>query len=708
MNVKYRIFLPLLIVFSFAVSVSAQTKILRTPDERFANLYEYNFKPHYTEIEKGLRMHYVEEGKKGAPVVVLLHGQPSWSYLYRKMIPVLAKENRVIAPDMIGYGRSDKLAASADYSYANHVAWMTKFFEKQKLKNATLVVHDWGGLIGLRIVAAHPEWFSRLVVLNTSFNTGIEYEQFTDRYREGMKRWMDHLATAKNIKFAPAVQANVLRTLSPEELSAYDAPYPDDSYTQGARTMTSLIPLRPTDAGVTENLGAEKILREWKKPVFIAFSEDSERVHPKQHQRFTDLFPKNSIWADVSVPGSKHFLQEDKGAEVAAMINDFVAGRKPSPGAQAVIYQPAKMEQNGAAKSGALRPGNPQAHGIKDSDLDALREMLKKGVPAATARRMSPAAEAGQDDARLPGGGAASGASMLIAHKGEIVFQEAYGNLQIDKPAFIASSTKPITATTVLTVVDEGKLNLDDKISKYLPEFKGTKVENATVRQLLSHTSGIKGNYPGGRPKTGTLAEFSRGIAQNGTLVEPGEFNYSGVGMDIAARIAEVATGKTFEELLRIRILEPLGMKNTKFRLAADPASVKPGEGRYISGGGGLDTTLSDIAAFYQMQINGGTYNGKRILSEKMIAEMHRKQSTPTGNANVYGEGYGLGFALNRLDKNSIPQTYGHSGALGTAAWADTDRDLVVIVFTQVQLARAAPLINEVRNKAREMFASKN
>jgi haloalkane dehalogenase len=675
---------------------------------RFANLPEYNFKPHYSEIEKGLRMHYVEEGKKGAPTIILLHGQPSWSYLYRKMIPVLAKENRVIAPDMIGYGRSDKLGASADYSYDNHVAWMTKFFEKQKLKNATLVVHDWGGLIGLRILAARPEWFSRLVVLNTSFNTGIEYEQFTDRYREGMKRWMDYLATAKDIKFAPAVQANVLRKLSPEELSAYDAPYPDDSYTQGARTMTSLIPLRPTDAGVTENIEAEKILRQWKKPVFIAFSEDSERVHPKQHQRFSDLFANSQVWADISVPGSKHFLQEDKGAEIAAMINDFVAGRKPSPGVQAMAFQTAKIEQNGAATSGALRPGNPRAHGIKDADLDTLRETLKKGVPPAAARRMSPAAQAGQDDARFPDANSASGASLLIVHRGEIVFHEAYGNLQIDKPAFIASSTKPITATTVLTVVDEGKLSLDDKISKYLPEFKGTIVENATVRQLLSHTSGIKGNYPGGRPKTGTLAEFARGIAKNGTLIEPGEFNYSGVGMDIAARIAEVATGKTFEELLRTRILEPLGMKNTKFRLAADPASVKPSEGRYVSGGGGLDTTLSDIAAFYQMQLNRGTYNGKLILSEKLIAEMQRKQATSTGNANVYGEGYGLGFALNRFDKNGVPQTYGHPGAYGTAAWVDADRDLAVIVFTQVPLARSAPLINEVRNKAREMFAPKN
>lgn len=315
----------------FAVSVSAQMKILQTPDERFANLPDYNFKPNYVEVAKGLRMHYVDEGKKDAPVIVLLHGQPSWSYLYRKMIPVLAKENRVIAPDMVGFGRSDKLGAREDYTYARHVEWMTAFFEKMKFKKVTLVVHDWGGLIGLRVLANHPDWFSKLVVLNTSFNIGEDYAGFTDRYKEGLKRWEDYLATAKDIKFAGAVQANVLRQLSPAELAAYDAPFGDDALSQGAREMTFLIPLKPDRPGIAENIAAEKILREWKKPVFIAFSEDSERVHPKQLGRFRDIFARSQMWAEVSVPGSKHFLQEDKGAELAVLINAFAAGKKYSP-----------------------------------------------------------------------------------------------------------------------------------------------------------------------------------------------------------------------------------------------------------------------------------------------------------------------------------------------------------------------------------------
>jgi len=653
----------------FGIYVSAQTKILRTPDERFANLPEYNFKPQYAEIEKGLRMHYVEEGKKDNPTIVLLHGQPSWSYLYRKMIPVLAKENRVIAPDMIGYGRSDKLGARTDYTYARHVEWMTKFFEKMKLKNATLVVHDWGGLIGLRVLANHPEWFSRLVVLNTSFNIGEDYAGFTDRYKEGLQRWEDYLATTKDIKFGAAVQANVLRQLTPAETAAYDAPYGDDALSQGAREMTFLIPLKPGRPGIEENIVAEKKLRQWKKPVFIAFSEDSERVHPKQLQRFKDIFANSALWAVVSVPGSKHFLQEDKGPEVAQMINDFVANRKPPTG------------MNGE-NTPALRTGDPAKHGITPANLAALRETLKKGV----------------DD------GIAPGTSLLVAHKGEIIFKEAFGDLQTDKPAYIASNTKSIVAAAVLTIVDEGKLNLDDKISKYLPEFKGTKVENATVRQLLSHTSGIKGNYPGGRPTTGSLAEFSRVISQKGTLVEPGEFFYSGVGIDIAARVAEAASGKTFEDLLKTRILHPLGMKNTTFRLAADPATVKAGEGRYVSGGGGLDSTLDDLAVFFQMHLNGGTYDGKRILSERLIKEMRGKQSVPTGSQFVFGNAYGLGFALNRMQPDGSPLTFGHSGAFGTMAWVDVDRDLVVIAFTQVALAKAAPFIGGIQTKLREII----
>ncbi len=682
MSSKKNLLLAIGIIFLLSAFVPAQQgKILRTPDERFANLSDYKFKPHYIEIEKGLRMHYVDEGKKDAPTVVLLHGQPSWSYLYRKMIPILAKDNHVIAPDMIGFGRSDKFASRSDYTYAQHVEWMTKFFEKMKFKNVTLVVHDWGGLIGLRVLADHPEWFSKLVVLNTSFNIGEDYADFTDRYKEGLARWENTLATTKDIKLGPAVQANVLRQLTQAELDAYDAPYGDDALTQGAREMTFLIPLKPGRPGIAENIAAEKILRKWRKPVFICFSEDSERVHPKQLERFKDIFADSSIWAVASVPGTKHFLQEDKGPEVARMIDDFIAGRTPP--AKAGDAKTPEILSVQTSNSGGLRMGDPLKHGLTAANIEDLRKTLKKGV----------------DDATVPG------ASLLVAHKGEIIFKEAFGNLEVDKPVFLASNTKSIAAAAVLTVVDDGKLNLDDKISKFLPEFKGTRVENATVRQLLSHTSGIKGAYPGGRPTTGSLADFSRMIAAKGNLVAPGEFFYSGVGMDIAARVAEAASGRAFEDLLQARIYKPLGMKNTSFRLAAEPKSVKAGEGRYISAGGGLDSTLDDLAAFFQMLANGGTYNGTRILTEKVVKEMRTKQTKSAGSEFVFGEGYGLGLALNRIEPNGLALTYGHSGAFGTRAWIDVDRDMVAIEFTQVQLKDSGAFLSSLQTKLREIIS---
>jgi pimeloyl-ACP methyl ester carboxylesterase len=319
------ILLFLLVLVGSLHAYAQEMRILRTPEERFANLPGYAFAPHYVEVERGLRMHYVDEGARDAAPVLLLHGQPSWSYLYRKMIPVLVKAGqRVIAPDLIGYGRSDKPAATSDYSYAKHVAWLTTLVEKLELNHTTMVVHDWGGLLGLRVLTAQPQRFARLVVLNTSLNTGGEWETFTPQYRTGYENWRNYLLTTKNLKFAPVIQRQSATQLTPEIAAAYDAPYPDDSFTQGARMMTSLIPVKPDMPGVAENLKAEAALKQWKKPVLLAFSEDSERVHPGQHKRFRELFPQDAIWRDVTVVGTKHFLQEDKGEELAALVNEFI------------------------------------------------------------------------------------------------------------------------------------------------------------------------------------------------------------------------------------------------------------------------------------------------------------------------------------------------------------------------------------------------
>jgi CubicO group peptidase (beta-lactamase class C family) len=327
----------------------------------------------------------------------------------------------------------------------------------------------------------------------------------------------------------------------------------------------------------------------------------------------------------------------------------------------------------------------------KTPDYSSLRALLQQAV----------------NDGELPG------VAVRLVHQGNVVFEEAFGNLTTASVVRMASDTKPVAATTVLTVVEEGKLALDDPITKYVPEFQGTKVETATIRQLLSHTGGILGVYPGGRPTSGTLAEFARKIAREGTLVEPGTFHYSGVSIDIACRAAEAAAGRPFEDLMRSRLLEPLGMTQTRFTMAVDPASVpvdaaQRGEGRYVSGGGGLSSTLADYAAFYQMHLNGGTFQSRRILKAETAALMRTPQPNAvnpryaeSGSQSPWGPDYGLGFYLTRKDDSGRPRTFHHGGALGTMAWADTDLNLVGVFLSQVPLAKARPLIERVQAQAR-------
>lgn len=307
-------------------------------------------------------------------------------------------------------------------------------------------------------------------------------------------------------------------------------------------------------------------------------------------------------------------------------------------------------------------------------DLAPVRELIQKAVKDGEAR----------------------GVSLLVMHRGKLLFREGFGNLKADDAARIASSTKPTTATALMVLVDRGKVGLDDPLTKYLPEFKGTACDRALVRHLLCHTAGVSGRYPGGRPTKGSLADFSKLVAAKGTLSTPGRFSYSGVGMDLAARVCEVAAAKPYEKHFQEAVLAPLGMKNTRFTMAADRASVKEGEGRWVSGGGGLSSTLDDLAAFYRMHLDGGTYNGKRVLSEKSARLMHTRQSTNPRRTG-FGSDYGLGFYLDRDGK-----TISHGGALGTMAWADKDRQLVAVMFVPGVLFRAAPLIRKVQAKLRE------
>jgi haloalkane dehalogenase len=296
-------------------------EILRTPDERFNKLPDFDFAPIYAEIA-GLRVRYVEEGPPTAAPVLMLHGEPSWSYLYRKMIPIItAAGHRAVAPDLAGFGRSDKPARREDYTYQFHVDLMTGLIESLDLREITLVGQDWGGLIGLRIAAEHPDRFARIVVANTGLPTG-------DRpITEGFMRWREYSQTVENFHAGGIVKGGCVNDPPPEVIAAYDAPFPDDSYKAGARQFPLLVPIRPDDPASEANRRAWEVLRRWEKPLLTAFS-DSDPVTRGGERVFQKLVPGAQGQPHVTITGAGHFLQEDKGAELAQIIVDFIRRTK--------------------------------------------------------------------------------------------------------------------------------------------------------------------------------------------------------------------------------------------------------------------------------------------------------------------------------------------------------------------------------------------
>jgi len=293
-------------------------KVLRTPDERFEGLKDYAFAPHYQTVGDGLRLAYVDEGPRDAAPVLLMHGEPSWSYLYRHMIPGLSGKHRVLAPDLIGFGRSDKLADKADYSYEKHVAWMSDWLTALDLKHITLFCQDWGGLIGLRLVAAFPERFARVIVANTGLPTG-------SGMGEGFKRWLEISQSMPQFPAGAFVNMGSGRTLSDEEIAAYDAPYPDESYKVMARIFPTFVPITPEHASVAENIAAWKVLEAFDKPFLTAFS-DGDPVTGGGERAFQERVPGAKGQPHVIIEGGGHFLQEDKPAELADLIDRFIAG----------------------------------------------------------------------------------------------------------------------------------------------------------------------------------------------------------------------------------------------------------------------------------------------------------------------------------------------------------------------------------------------
>jgi haloalkane dehalogenase len=299
-------------------------EFLRTPDERFENLPGFPWAPHYLMVddcEGGLlRMHYLDEGPRDAQVVLLMHGEPSWCYLYRKMIPILrAAGYRVIAPDLIGFGRSDKPSKRTDYTYQRHVDWVRALLLQLDLTGITLVCQDWGGLIGLRLVGEHPERFARVVAANTMLPTGDHHPG------EAFLKWQAFSQATPVFGVSMIIASTCTSRLTPDIMAAYDAPFPDESYKEGARQFPMLVPVRPDDPASAPNRKAWETLARFEKPFLCAFS-DKDPITRAAGPILQKLIPGCQGQPHTTIENGGHFLQEDQGEALARVVVDFMAG----------------------------------------------------------------------------------------------------------------------------------------------------------------------------------------------------------------------------------------------------------------------------------------------------------------------------------------------------------------------------------------------
>lgn len=324
---------------------------LRTPDDRFEGLEDYSFEPHYLQIAGGeggqLRMHYLDEGPNDGPTVLLMHGQPSWSYLYRYMIPALVESGfRVVAPDLIGFGRSDKPTLIEDYTYARHIAWMSEWLTVLNLNEITLFCQDWGSLIGLRLVAAYPQRFSHVVLSNGGLPTGmvpkeyaeplkeayktlpvVQAEELGDRFKDtsgipGFLYWRKFCAESPDLEIGQLMAAVSARPLSTGAKNAYSAPFPDQSYMAGARKFPSLVPLFHDEPEVEENKAAWKVLAQFNKPFMTAFA-DHDPVTAGGDKPFLERVLGCKGVAHRTIKNAGHFLQQEAPEQCVQAILDI-------------------------------------------------------------------------------------------------------------------------------------------------------------------------------------------------------------------------------------------------------------------------------------------------------------------------------------------------------------------------------------------------
>ena len=291
--------------------------ILRTPDECFSSLKDYSFSPNYVMIDD-LRLHYVDEGNPLGKVILLMHGEPTWSYLYRKIIPLLAEQGyRVIAPDLIGFGKSDKPSELGDYSYKKHVDWITMFIQQLDLQNITLFCQDWGGLIGIRVVTENQERFAGIIASNTGFPTGDQAPS------DAFKQWQEFSQTIPVFPVGNIVNGACVNKLSAETIAAYDAPFPSEKYKAGARVFPKLVPTAPDDPASADNRKAWQNLMTWQKPFLTCFS-DSDPITKGADLVFQKLIPSTKGQNHTTIVAGGHFIQEDKPTEVAEIILEFM------------------------------------------------------------------------------------------------------------------------------------------------------------------------------------------------------------------------------------------------------------------------------------------------------------------------------------------------------------------------------------------------
>ena len=299
-------------------------QVVRTPDERFEALPDFPFEPHYVEIDDGeggrLRVHYVDEGPRDGQTVLLLHGEPSWCFLYRHIIPQLVDGGcRVIAPDLVGFGKSDKPTEKSDYTYNRHVNWMqAAIIDHLDISDATFFGQDWGGLIGLRLVAENASRFARVVISNTGLPTGDH------PLTEAFMAWQHYSKTSPEFEIGGLINAATVRELLADEIAAYDAPFPDDTYKAGARIFPSLVPTAPDDPTASANRAAWEIFDRWEKPFLCCFS-DRDPVTRGGDGAFLSRVPGTAGQPHETIENAHHFVQEDSPNDVARIILQAIA-----------------------------------------------------------------------------------------------------------------------------------------------------------------------------------------------------------------------------------------------------------------------------------------------------------------------------------------------------------------------------------------------